>query len=611
MKCTSMIYQSPEQLQRHVAAEKLQGEKLLIFLFTNTVPSAAGSMEEEMEEARRIQAEILAILPEATLMGCSTAGAIQNGEVLEREAVITFCQFEDICPRGACYSLEEHTPASMARAMKEELLSGDPKLLFLLTDGLEMEAQHLLEEISRQAPDLPLAGGKAGDGYRFERTFVYYNGEVLPKGAVGVALHGSHLRVRQFHRLNWKKIGKKMTVTEARGSSITTIDHYPVKDVYRRYLGPELAENLPHSAGGVFPLILHRDGVDVARVVSGQKEDGSIQYFGDILSGEEAHFGYGNLSLIFESLESEYRKNATFPAEGIFVFSCIVRKSMLQEKAGDELLPFAQLAPLGGFFTYGEFLHFRGKNHLLNATMAVTMLSESPEGFREPRGTFPGESSQEEDPHLSIINALTHLMDAVTGELEKTNRELEGKNRLLHKLAKIDGLTKLYNHSYFHESLAREMESALRYRRKLSVAMIDVDDFKKINDTWGHAVGDRVLIALGECILRKCRGTDMVGRCGGDEFAVIFPETGLEEAVKVAERLRSSVEDLTFEHEKIRLTLSIGVAQLDYSGAENLMLEADKRLYRAKALGKNRVVAAEEEDLPPPEKTFDRDIAHS
>jgi diguanylate cyclase len=125
--------------------------------------------------------------------------------------------------------------------------------------------------------------------------------------------------------------------------------------------------------------------------------------------------------------------------------------------------------------------------------------------------------------------------------------------------------------------------------------MIDVDDFKKINDTWGHAVGDRVLITLGECILGSCRGTDMVGRCGGDEFAVIFPETGLEEAVKVAERLRSSVEDLTFEHEKIRLTLSIGVAQLDYSGGENLMLEADKRLYRAKALGKNRVVATTEE----------------
>ena len=87
----------------------------------------------------------------------------------------------------------------------------------------------------------------------------------------------------------------------------------------------------------------------------------------------------------------------------------------------------------------------------------------------------------------------------------------------------------------------------------------------------------------------------MVGRCGGDEFAVIFPETGLEEAVKMAERLRNSVEDLTFEHEKIRLTLSIGVAQLDYSGGENLMLEADKRLYRAKALGKNRVVATAEE----------------
>ncbi len=595
MKCTSIVYQSREQLQQHVAAEAFRGKHLLIFLFTNTVSGACTSMEEEMEQARRIQREILELLPEATLMGCSTAGAIENGEVLDKEAVITFCQFEHIRPRGACYSLEEYTPAAMAATMKQEILSGEPKLLFLLTDGLKMKAQKLLDEIALQAPHLPLAGGKAGDGYRFERTFVYYNGEVLPKGAVGVALHGPHLRVRQFHRLNWKKIGKKMTVTEAQDNSITTIDHYPVKEIYRRYLGPELAENLPHSAGGVFPLILDRDGVDVARVVSGQGEDGTIRYFGDILSGEEAHFGYGNLSLVFESLESEYRKNATFPAEGIFVFSCIVRKSMLQEKARDELLPFAKLAPLGGFFTYGEFVHFRERNHLLNATMAVTMLSESQEGFREPPGTFPDESSHE-DPHLSIINALTHLMDTVTGELEKTNRELEEKNRLLHKLAKIDGLTKLYNHSYLHEVLAREIESALRHRRRLSVAMIDVDDFKEVNDTWGHGMGDRVLIALGECILRNCRGTDIVGRCGGDEFAVIFPETALEEAVKVAERLRRSVEGMLFEQQKVRLTLSIGVAQLGYSRAENLMLDADRRLYRAKALGKNRVVATDEPD---------------
>ncbi len=599
MKCTSIEYQSLEDLKRHVVTEKLVGEKLLIFVFTNHLPEEPRSVLREMEEARRINCEILDLLPGATLMGCSSAGIIGDGHVLETGTVITFCHFENMHPRGACYSLDQYAPAVMVRRMKEDILREDSKMLFLLTDGLEIKAQQLLRELSLEVPHLPMAGGKAGDDLRFEQTFVYYNRQVITGGAVAVALNGSFLRIRQLHRLNWKKIGKKMTVTDAWENAVRTIDHQPVKEVYRRYLGPDMADNLPHSAGAVFPLILHREGMDVARVVSGQREDGSILYFGDILSGEQVHFGYGNLSLIFESLQSEYQKMASFPAEGIFIFSCIVRKSMLQQKTGDEIAPFLRLAPVTGFFTYGEFMHSSGKNQLLNATMAVTMLSESQESFRNPPENVPFRKSAEEDRHLSIIKALTHLTDTVTGELEETNRQLEEKNRLLNQMVKIDGLTKLYNHSYFHESLEREIRCALRYRRKLSVAMIDADNFKNVNDTWGHAVGDRVLADLGECIVQNCRATDMVGRCGGDEFAVIFPETGLEEAARVAERIRSFVEILAFEHEKIRLTLSIGVAELDYHSPETLMLVADKRLYRAKLGGKNSVVAEEGDGISP------------
>ncbi len=591
MKCTSLRYQSLEHLEQHINREKLVGKNLLIFVFTNSVFEGERLVDSEIEQACVLHREILHRLPGATLLGCSSAGAFAAGNVVEEGTVITFCQFRDIHFRGACYSLEEYSPVSMARCIKKDLVREDARLLFLITDGLQIRAHELLEELASQVPHLPIAGGRAGDDIRFERTFVFYNDKVLAEGAAAVTLHGPFLKVHQFHRLDWKKIGKKMIVTEAQGNCVKSLDGSPPKEVYRRYLGSEIADNLLHSAGVEFPLILNRHGLDVARVICGQKEDGSILYFGDIFSGEEVRFGYGSMDTLFKSPETEYRELRKDSWEGAFVFSCVVRKNMLQERAADQLMSLQRFAPVTGFFSYGEFLSFQGKNYLLNATMAVTMLSESKEVLafspeEEKRAPWiPGR-----DRRLGIIKALTHLTDTVTSELEATNRKLKEKNRLLHEMVKNDGLTKLYNHKYFYEKLEKRIENALQYQRDLSIAIIDVDNFKEINDTWGHPMGDKVLVALGESIRKNCRVGDVAGRCGGDEFAVIFPETDLSEAAAVAERIRSDVESLVFKNDKIHITVSIGVAQLDCNQSEMLVPVADKRLYQAKLRGRNTVV---------------------
>lgn len=170
------------------------------------------------------------------------------------------------------------------------------------------------------------------------------------------------------------------------------------------------------------------------------------------------------------------------------------------------------------------------------------------------------------------------------------------KNLMLYEkvrsLAIRDGLTGLYNYRYFWEVLHREVELARRYERVLSLLFLDIDDFKKVNDTLGHRVGDLVLKALGTFLREAVRYADLVCRYGGEEFVVLLSETGYEQALISAERLREGVSRMMVEvpEENLQFTISIGVAELKPGmDGDDLVKAADTALYRAKRTGKNRV----------------------
>lgn len=159
------------------------------------------------------------------------------------------------------------------------------------------------------------------------------------------------------------------------------------------------------------------------------------------------------------------------------------------------------------------------------------------------------------------------------------------------RLAITDELTSLYNRRYFLKRLREEIDRSRRYEQQFSVIFIDVDHFKPLNDTHGHALGDRVLQELAGQ-LRKCaRGTDLVARYGGDEFIVLLPMTDVERAVRVGERLRQQVAAHTFCRRK-KITVSLGVAGFPEAGDQPgvILCRADRALYAAKASGRNALV---------------------
>jgi two-component system, cell cycle response regulator len=162
----------------------------------------------------------------------------------------------------------------------------------------------------------------------------------------------------------------------------------------------------------------------------------------------------------------------------------------------------------------------------------------------------------------------------------------------VHGLIRYDELTGLLSRSCFFEELSREMQKADKRHRPLSVLMIDIDRFKRVNDTHGHQTGSAVLAQLGEVFRKFCRGKDIVGRYGGEEFLIFLTKADKKQAFTFAEQLRKRIEAFDFEYGTIRpkITVSIGVATMPEHGAELELLvrKSDAALYFAKSSGRNR-----------------------
>jgi diguanylate cyclase (GGDEF)-like protein len=162
----------------------------------------------------------------------------------------------------------------------------------------------------------------------------------------------------------------------------------------------------------------------------------------------------------------------------------------------------------------------------------------------------------------------------------------------IYRMTIIDGLTGIYNKRYLVEQLDRELSRATRHGRPLTFVICDIDHFKRVNDEFGHLAGDHVLKEVAQLAKSRLRPDDVIARYGGEELAVILPETDLAGGIRIADELRKMIatETFVFEDEDIDVTISCGVAQLDPTWrSSDFVRAADERLYEAKRTGRNRV----------------------
>jgi len=178
-------------------------------------------------------------------------------------------------------------------------------------------------------------------------------------------------------------------------------------------------------------------------------------------------------------------------------------------------------------------------------------------------------------------------------ELESSISQLKMERDKLEELAYKDALTGLHNRRFFMEEMKHILETTKRYREPLSVMMLDVDNFKRINDEYGHDVGDLILKQLADVIVRCVRSSDIAARLGGEEFVVALPKTNLDSALTVADRIRQEFKKskVKLNGEEVGTTVSVGIASFEEGyDLERLLKEADEALYEAKRTGKDKVV---------------------
>ncbi len=235
-------------------------------------------------------------------------------------------------------------------------------------------------------------------------------------------------------------------------------------------------------------------------------------------------------------------------------------------------------------FLVGIYLNYSFSSHFLEPLLQLNKRVINIINDREQQG----EGYIYPDNEIgAIAKNVEHLTEQ---ELYKKNLELKSKNKELEILSTTDKLTGLLNRRKMDKELNKELKRAKRYNQTFSLILVDIDFFKKVNDTFGHQAGDTLLIELSRLIRNSLRSSDLVARWGGEEFLVLCPNSDLNEATNLAERLRLFVENYNFSVER-KITISVGVAEYKGQSLDDLINEADKKLYIAKREGRNRVVS--------------------
>jgi diguanylate cyclase (GGDEF)-like protein/PAS domain S-box-containing protein len=676
----NLHYQNQQILQNFIDEKHISKHKnILIQIF-----SGISNTKEAVKLSRFLKDK----LPDANIIGTSSAGEILDGVMYEQSILISFCIFEKTTIKSKLYNLEEKFDIS---SISKDILQDNTKALILFSDGLKSNAQELLKQLHDIAPDIIIAGGRAADFIKFEKTYVFDEDKAYENGFIIASLNSDKLIVNSNYMLNWNPLGKTMIVTKADGNIVYEVDNIPIKELYKKYLGEDIANNLP-SAGTEFPFITIKDGIKVARAPIACLEDGSLLFGANLHIGQKVQFSYGNIEHIKGSIDINYKKFNTYHAQAIFIYSCSGRKTLMGKELEAELKMLSDIAPAAGFFTFGEYYHSNKINEVLNITTTFLTLSEEKQDIKEEKPQIVSNDQNR------ILKALCHLTDVTTREIESKNRELEylnnllsdtvlystsdlkgnilsvsralakhtlynehqlvGKNhnifrhedtidsfyddmwntlnndkpfigeikntksdgspfwlkitidsmynedgekigyssyreditdkKMLEYVASHDPLTTLYNRSEFVKILNKTIKSAQRYNTSFGFIILDIDYFKKINDTFGHQIGDEILIKLSNILQSNLRDDDFLARWGGEEFVIITNHTKMQDLELVAKKLQDAIKKGSFEPLK-KLTISLGLSVYNKKDTKDTIVKrADDALYKAKENGRDR-----------------------
>ena len=415
VKTETLTLFKTEPLQASQLTHLKTSQNLLIQVFT--------ALHDDLPHLQQLLDTIHQELPFATVIGATTDGEIESGNVYTNSTVIAFSSFE--VTQLSSTLVEGTQETDLAQQLVKNILTESTKLIITFSNGTS-NGEAYLSGIHAIAPDTPVAGGMAGDNATFKQTYVIHGRNIIANGAVGVSLNSDQLQVETNYSFEWQPLGKAMTVTKVKQNRVYEIDHMPATKAYGKYLGKEIEDALP-NIGIEFPLLLQRNGHFYARAAVGKFDDGSLVFAGNLNLGDKVSLGFADINQVLHNSLQKVQKYTQKNIETFFLYSCMARRRFMSDIIHTEIEPYAEIAPTAGFFTYGEFYHHKGENYLFNETLTFVALSENIEQHISPKVLH---NSHANSDFSRTFRALSHLF-------KTTQKEYEFNQELLNTVVEI------------------------------------------------------------------------------------------------------------------------------------------------------------------------------
>lgn len=509
--------------------------------------------------------------PRAAIAGLTTAGGIEDGQMNTGKTILSFMAFDESPVEVLHYNMK------------------DLRAVEILETQLTGNVEPFLDAISALPPSVAIFGGGADTDDLNQPSYIFDKEAIMNEGFVIMLFRGT-VKVLTRSVLGWQPLGRQVTITAMDGNMvIKELDHIAV-NFYEKYLKIDPSVDFDKKTLS-FPLVVEKDGVELARLPMSCRKDGSLVFNIALHVGDKLRMAYGDPNEIINGSRRVLGRIRDFGPQGMLLFSCVVRRYYLKDDVNQILRAYERITPAAGGYTRGEIDRIEGHVYTMNMNLVSAAFREETKDHKRTIADITGDPSHmENDPALNLDDSLS-TVQCLASFITVTSKELSDAYQKLAFVAGHDSLTDLLNRGRIEWVLRHLIEDTNKTHHTFSAIMIDIDSFKHINDTYGHSVGDDVLIRLADIMKSGVRPTDYAGRWGGDEFVILLPDTDIDQSEKVADRMRRNFAEADILPDGKAVTASFGVTT-SYEGEtlESFYRRMDSALYTAKGAGKNQVI---------------------
>lgn len=509
--------------------------------------------------------------PRAAIAGLTTAGGIEDGQMNTGKTILSFMAFDESPVEVLHYNMK------------------DLRAVEILETQLTGNVEPFLDAISALPPSVAIFGGGADTDDLNQPSYVFDKEAIMNEGFVIMLFRGT-VKVLTRSVLGWQPLGRQVTITAMDGNMvIKELDHIAV-NFYEKYLKIDPSVDFDKKTLS-FPLVVEKDGVELVRLPMSCRKDGSLVFNIALHVGDKLRMAYGDPNEIINGSRRVLGRIRDFGPQGMLLFSCVVRRYYLKDDVNQILSAYERITPAAGGYTRGEIDRIEGHVYTMNMNLVFAAFREETKDHKRTIADITGDPSHmENDPALNLDDLLS-TVQCLVSFITVTSKELSDAYQKLAFVAGHDSLTDLLNRGRIEWVLRHLIEDTNKTHHTFSAIMIDIDSFKHINDTYGHSVGEDVLIRLADIMKSGVRPTDYAGRWGGDEFVILLPDTDIDQSEEVADRMRRNFAEADILPDGKAVTASFGVTT-SYEGEtlESFYRRMDSALYTAKGAGKNQVI---------------------